>query len=157
MSPSHHVHHVSRWLAAVAVALVSSVAVACFGTDVYAPCKPAEVGGSWCALAIVQLSVPGGGPPRSLKVQSFDVSTSASGVVDAPFGSTDAKGNVRLEFRFLAQPSLYRDSAQILLAAIDPTRLTNQLVDSTRVFVHYFPVGGPFVTDTIRWTLSSAP
>lgn len=152
-------HRVRHWLLNAFVVPVGLCAglMCSSSSDVGNPCSAAEVGGGWCAVAIVQLRVPAGGPPRSLKVQAAEVNVAASGVVDGPFGSTDANGNVQLVFRFLSQPTLYRDSAQMRLFALDLTRLSNTVVDSTRAFVHYFPVGGAFVTDTVRWTLASAP
>ena len=118
------------------------------------PCAPREVGGSWCAVAIVSVTDPAGLPVAGLRVRAHSISPIVSGAPDAPSGTTDDRGHLQLEWRWLALPPALQDSVQLRLHASTPT--TGKLVDSLYFYVHLYPVGGAYKVNDIRWQLLNA-
>ena len=64
-----------------------------------------------------------------------------------------------MDCRWYNLPLALKDSVKLRLLAIRPSSAAGPktAIDSLNIYVHILRVGGPYVSDTVRWKLHTLP
>ena len=128
-------------------------------TRPYGPCLTGELSGSLCASVVGTLLGPGGTPAATVLLQSRAIADSISGAPSGALATTSQSGGFAMFWSWYNIQLALSDSAKLRLFAVRPISAAGPatFVDSIDIYVHIFRVGGPYVPDTVRWTLRTLP